>query len=58
MAKRKSRAAAVRGHCFTLTLVPLPGSDAIRNLRRALKTLLRRDHLRCVSIRPVRGRRA
>jgi hypothetical protein len=36
---------------FTLTLVPLPGVDGIRSLRRALKTLLRRDGLKCVDIR-------
>jgi hypothetical protein len=36
---------------FTVTLVPLPGVDGIRSLRRALKTLLRRDGLKCVDIR-------
>jgi hypothetical protein len=35
---------------FTLRLQPLPGVDPIRGLRLALKDLLRRYGLRCVSI--------
>jgi hypothetical protein len=35
---------------FTLRLQPLPGVDPIRALRLALKGLLRRCGLRCVSI--------
>jgi hypothetical protein len=34
---------------FVLKLVPLPGVDPIRALRAALKLLLRRCGLRCVS---------
>jgi hypothetical protein len=33
-----------------MTLQPLPGVDAIRSLRRALKTLLRQYGLRCVNL--------
>jgi hypothetical protein len=36
---------------FVLTLVPEPGTDAIRELRWVLKGLLRRHHLRCVDLR-------
>jgi hypothetical protein len=35
---------------FVLTLRSEPNVDAIRSLRRALKTLLRRDGLRCTGI--------
>jgi hypothetical protein len=41
----------MNGHpIFTLRLQPLPGVDAVRSLRLALKALLRRYGLRCVSI--------
>ena len=36
---------------FVLRLVPLRGTDPIRALRGALKTLLRCHGLRCVSVR-------
>jgi hypothetical protein len=40
---------------FRLILKPLPTcADPIRSLRWALKTLLRRHHLRCVSCEEVR----
>jgi hypothetical protein len=35
---------------FIVRLCPLPGSDGIRTLRWALKELLRKYKLRCVSI--------
>ena len=35
---------------FVLTLQPLPGVDAIRSLRWALKGLLRRHGMRCVDL--------
>jgi hypothetical protein len=35
---------------FVLTLRSEPNVDAIRSLRRALKTLLRRDGLKCIGI--------
>jgi hypothetical protein len=38
-----------------LTLVPLPGVDAIRSLRWVLKGLLRRHGMRCVSIHEEKG---
>jgi len=37
---------------FRLRLQALPHVDAVRALRAALKTLLRRYHLRCLSIEP------
>jgi hypothetical protein len=40
---------------FVLRLTPLPGVDAIRALRAALKTLLRCHGLRCVSVRQDEG---
>jgi hypothetical protein len=42
---------------FTLRLEAKPGTDAVRSLRLALKFLLRRFHLRCVSCVEDRGRR-
>jgi hypothetical protein len=36
---------------FILTVRAEPGIDAIKSLRRTLKTMLRRDGLRCVDIR-------
>ena len=38
---------------YRLTLRPKPGSDAIRNLRAALKILSRRHGLDCVELKPV-----
>lgn len=35
---------------YVLTLKPLPGADAIRALRWALKRMLRRYGLRCIAI--------
>ena len=35
---------------YVLTLVPLPGVDAIRALRRILKRVLRQHGMRCVDI--------
>jgi hypothetical protein len=35
---------------FTLTVTSLPGVDPIKSLRRSLKTMLRRDGLRCTGI--------
>src|SRR5262245_976245 len=46
----------VRPSCsqlYQLTLRPKPGSDAIRNLRAALKALGRRYHLQVTELRPV-----
>jgi hypothetical protein len=36
---------------FVLRLAPLPGIDAIKNLRWVLKKLLRQHGFRCVSIK-------
>jgi hypothetical protein len=40
---------------FVLRLTPLPGVDGIKALRAALKTLLRRHGLRCISIKQDEG---
>jgi hypothetical protein len=40
---------------FVLTLRAEPNVDAIKSLRRALKTLLRRDGLRCTGIMESEG---
>jgi hypothetical protein len=40
---------------FVLTLRAEPNIDAIKSLRRALKTLLRRDGLRCTGIMEADG---
>jgi hypothetical protein len=37
---------------FRLRLQPLPRVDAVKALRAALKTLLRRYRLRCLSVEP------
>jgi hypothetical protein len=37
-------------HRYVLTLVPLPGVDAIRALRWILKAVLRQHGMRCVDI--------
>jgi hypothetical protein len=37
---------------FRLRLQPLPRVDAVKALRAALKTLLRRHQLRCLSVEP------
>jgi hypothetical protein len=42
---------------FVLTLRAEPNVDAIKSLRRALKTLLRRDGLRCTGIMEADGDR-
>jgi hypothetical protein len=42
---------------YTLRLVPQPGVDAVKALRAALKTLLRRHGLRCTSIKQDEVRR-
>lgn len=35
---------------YVITVTPLPGVDAVRMLRQALKVLLRRFGLRCIDI--------
>jgi hypothetical protein len=41
---------------FTIRLTPAPGTDGIKALRFALKLLLRRFGLRCLSIEEEGGR--
>jgi hypothetical protein len=53
MKHQKKEGGGPRG--YVLTLVPEPGTDAIRSLRWALKGLLRRHHLRCVDLREAGG---
>jgi len=43
---------------FVITLVPTPGTDPIRSLRRGLKLLLRVCGLRAISIRERPNRKA
>jgi hypothetical protein len=40
---------------FVLRLRALPGRDAIRELRMALKTLIRRHGLRCIEVTEEHG---
>jgi hypothetical protein len=49
MKHQRNKGAGQQG--YVLTLVPEPGTDAIRELRWALKGLLRRHHLRCTDLR-------
>ena len=46
----KTAQAMTKRPVFVITLRPLPGVDPVRALRAALKLLLRRFGLRCVSI--------
>jgi hypothetical protein len=45
----------LNGNMFVLTLQPLPGVDAIRSLRWALKGLLRQHGMRCVDLREIKS---
>ena len=49
-----SVATAVVGSDYRMRLRPRPGTDAIRNLRRALKMLLRRYGLQAVEIEEIK----
>jgi hypothetical protein len=53
---RRRRARPEKRSTFVLTLQAAPGVDSIRVLRWALKFLLRRFGLRCVSIEERSGR--
>jgi len=51
-----SRPSSSTSQMYRLTLRAKPGSDAFRNLRRALKALGRRYDLDVIEITPIEGR--